>query len=573
MAETTKKYVSLEKLGFYDGKIKALINANDAANLTAAKAYADSLAVNYDAAGSSAAVDAKLTAEVARAEAKELALTNAIAATQKEVDDLEVVVAGMYTNDQIDKAISDAQKAATYDDTQVKADIKANADAIDAIEADYLKAADKTELEGKITAEETARKTADDGLSARIKAVEDDYLKAADKTELADAIAAEAARADAAEKANAAAIKAIADDYLKAADKTELEGKIKANADAIEAHQDAIDDTVTTLVGTDTGKSVRQIANEELAAQLIGDDAKESLDTLEEIAAWIQNHPDDAAAMNKAIEDLEALVGTLPEGVTATTIAGYVAEVVAAEKARAEGIENGLDGRISDLEDAIVTKVDETAYNEKVAALEAKDKAIDGEIADIKTALGTKASAQDLADAVAALEAADDVIEGRLDDIEAVLGTGEGSVADQIAKAKQEAITTAASDATTKADAAEQNAKDYADGLNTAMDARVQVVEGKAHEHANKALLDTYTQTEANLADAVAKKHAHANAEVLNGITAAKVAAWDAAEGNAKAYADQEVAKDRARLDAVEAWQANMVECAEEDIAKLFQTA
>jgi len=32
-----------------------------------------------------------------------------------------------------------------------------------------------------------------------------------------------------------------------------------------------------------------------------------------------------------------------------------------------------------------------------------------------------------------------------------------------------------------------------------------------AHTHPNKALLDTYTQTEANLADAVAKKHSHSN--------------------------------------------------------------
>ena len=32
---------------------------------------------------------------------------------------------------------------------------------------------------------------------------------------------------------------------------------------------------------------------------------------------------------------------------------------------------------------------------------------------------------------------------------------------------------------------------------------------GQAHTHGNKALLDTYTQTEANLADAVAKKHSH----------------------------------------------------------------
>ena len=56
--------------------------------------------------------------------------------------------------------------------------------------------------------------------------------------------------------------------------------------------------TVNTLIGSDTGKSVREIANEELAAQLIPASAKESLDTLQEIAAWIQDHPDEAAAIN-----------------------------------------------------------------------------------------------------------------------------------------------------------------------------------------------------------------------------------------------------------------------------------
>ena len=83
-----------------------------------------------------------------------------------------------------------------------------------------------------------------------------------------------------------------------------------------------------------------------------------------------------------------------------------------------------------------------------------------------------------------------------------------------------------------------KQAKDYADGLDAAMDGRMDVVEAAKHTHANKDLLDTYTQTEANLADAVAKKHEHANKTVLDGISADKVAAWDAAEQNAKDYAD-----------------------------------
>lgn len=49
---------------------------------------------------------------------------------------------------------------------------------------------------------------------------------------------------------------------------------------------------------------------------------------------------------------------------------------------------------------------------------------------------------------------------------------------EQLTAAKSEAISAAAADATKKADAARDAAKEYADGLNTAMDTRVKVVEG-----------------------------------------------------------------------------------------------
>ena len=62
---------------------------------------------------------------------------------------------------------------------------------------------------------------------------------------------------------------------------------------------------VDTLIGSDTSKSARTIANEELAAALIPANAGESLDTLQEIAAWIQSHPGDAATMNSKISALE----------------------------------------------------------------------------------------------------------------------------------------------------------------------------------------------------------------------------------------------------------------------------
>lgn len=87
---------------------------------------------------------------------------------------------------------------------------------------------------------------------------------------------------------------------------------------------------VTALIGEDTGKSARTIANEELAKQLIPENAKESMDSLAELAAWIQSHPDDASAMNAAITALQNLVGTIPEGATSTTIVAYIQEAVAA---------------------------------------------------------------------------------------------------------------------------------------------------------------------------------------------------------------------------------------------------
>lgn len=83
------------------------------------------------------------------------------------------------------------------------------------------------------------------------------------------------------------------------------------------------------------------------------------------------------------------------------------------------------------------------------------------------------------------------------------------------------------------------NIGDYAKAADlTALAGRVTTLEGTSHTHANKALLDTYTQTEENLADAVAKKHTHANATELDKIAAGDKAKWDAMEQNAKDYAD-----------------------------------
>lgn len=96
---------------------------------------------------------------------------------------------------------------------------------------------------------------------------------------------------------------------------------------------------VDVLIGTDTGKSARTIANEELTKQLIPEGAQESLDTLTEIAQWIQDHPDDAAAMNTAIAKLNEIAAGIggEEDDYATVMAAIEGKITAAMADIAQG--------------------------------------------------------------------------------------------------------------------------------------------------------------------------------------------------------------------------------------------
>lgn len=137
-----------------------------------------------------------------------------------------------------------------------------------------------------------------------------------------------------------------------------LAGLIADNATAIEDHKTAVDAKVTTLIGSDVNKSVRTIANEELAAQLIPSNAAESLDTLQEIAAWIQNHPGDASAMNSAIKALKTkteLGKYTPEGQSEAVEYATVKAYVEAVKKELATNATGLEGRVKANEDAIAT--------------------------------------------------------------------------------------------------------------------------------------------------------------------------------------------------------------------------
>lgn len=266
-----------------------------------------------------------------------------------------------------------------------------------------------------------------------------DYAKAADLTAAVDRIG------------------AIEADYLKAADKTELQGNI-----------DTVSGKVTTLIGEDAGKSARAIAAEELAKQLITADAKESLDTLAEIAAWIQNHPDDATAMNEAIVALQAKVDTGDK-----TVSAYVTDAINAlaigDYAKVADL-NTLAGRVSTIEAdylKVADKYDDTALKGRVAAIEADYlKAAD------KTALETAISDGDAATLASAKSYADEKA--------GIAETNAKAYADGLAKnydsagAAAQALVDAKAyadglagnyDAAGSAATAESNAKAYVDGL------------------------------------------------------------------------------------------------------------
>lgn len=127
-------------------------------------------------------------------------------------------------------------------------------------------------------------------------------------------------------------------------------------------------DNVDTLIGDDKSKSVRAIAAEEIAAQLITDDAKESLDTLGEIAAWIQSHPDDASAMNEAIVALQKKLSGIDEG--EGTVKKYIDGAITALNMSQYALASDLlelADRVGELEAKVdVTKVS-TAISESLA--------------------------------------------------------------------------------------------------------------------------------------------------------------------------------------------------------------
>ena len=427
MAE--KKYIDLTGLTHYDEKIKAVIDSKDATALKSAKDYADSLAGNYDAAGTA---ETKVQ-ELANGQVK----TNTAAITKLNGD--------AKTEGSVAKAVADA-----------KAGLETKISAADAKAAGAQTAVDNLK---------TYVGTIPEGATSK------DVVSYVN------------------EKTAGIATDAALGELKKRVDTAEGDIKTaKADITALQGRADAVEGKVTALVGEDAGKSARTIANEELTKQLIPDGAKESLDTLQEIAAWIQKHPDDASAMNAAISALKTKVGDIPEGAASTTIVAYIKELVDAEKVRATGAEGGLDTRVKVVEaklgsgEGSVAKQIEAAVKVETDARVAADSALDGKITTAKAAADKAQGDVDaLKDVVASKAAASDVtaLTGRvtaaekdIDDLQAAIAA-DGSVTKAIADAKSAAVAAQGT--------ADKNKTDIA-GLTT----RVSTAEGNISSHGDR---------------------------------------------------------------------------------------
>lgn len=93
-------------------------------------------------------------------------------ALQGQIDDVNELIGDVVEGKTVVEMISDAQTAATYDDTKVKEDIKKNADNIKVIADDYLKGADKTELTTAINTEKSRAEGIEAGLDTRLGVAE-----------------------------------------------------------------------------------------------------------------------------------------------------------------------------------------------------------------------------------------------------------------------------------------------------------------------------------------------------------------------------------------------------------------
>lgn len=183
---------------------------------------------------------------------------------------------------------------------------------------------------------------------------------------------------------------------------------------------------VATLIGEDADKSVRTIANEELAKQLIAEGAAEALDSLQEIAQWIQDHPEDAAEMNEKIAQLQKDVDAIEADYLTDTDKQELTGAIAT--AKGEAIDAASQNTATAIAGLNATVGSQTVAEGKHVAVEVVETA--GKLTGLTIVESDIASAQALATLDAEVQEHEQVVAGALNDLNERLVAAEGSVAD-----------------------------------------------------------------------------------------------------------------------------------------------
>ena len=450
----------------------------------------------------------------------------------------------------VDGKISDKVGTLTYNDTTYDT-VKAY---VDAKTSGIATDAALTELTGRVS-------TAEGEIDALQAAIADggsvaNAIAAAKKAGDDAQAAADAAQSTADSKTTMAEVEAK--NY---ATKTEAQGYANAKDTAISAAQAAADaaqadvDALEGKVGTvPADKTVVQMISDAQAAATYDDTAlKGRVSTIEgdylkaadktELSNAISGIDTAYKAADTALSNrVKAIEDDYLKAVDKTELANSIADVKSDVDTFLNAANIGGDAidTLKEIQDYISS--DGTAAAEmtsKIGALETTvGKAADGE----NEATGLVKSVADNAAAIATEKS-------RAEGVEANLAQAD---ADNLAAAKKyadDAIT-----ALKIGDYAKQSDLDTHTGdttIHITADERSKwnAAEGKAHTHSNKTLLDTYTQTEENLADAVAKKHSHANAAELDKISDGDVAKWNAAQANAEATAAAALSSAKSELE------------------------
>ena len=178
--------------------------------------------------------------------------------------------------------------------------------------------------------------TGDNGLAgaiARIKAIEDDYLKAADKTTLEGKITAEENRAKGEEARLAGLIAAI--DYV---DDTELAAAVKEETDRAMLAEKALDEAIKAIDFIDEDELTSALANYETVAE--ADKVRARVKAIEDAPYATESHV--SSAISTARSEITTEIGTAISN-SATTEGGVISNVIAKADAAQEAADEAME--------------------------------------------------------------------------------------------------------------------------------------------------------------------------------------------------------------------------------------